>query len=161
MQTKMAQYLSAKIRKHTRDAMRAKAAKGWHTHGKVFGYDVVRIDKGHCELRKNEQEAKVVRDIYQRFAAGAGARMIAEALNSAKVPKPRAQQGRADGWSVSTIRAVLWRPLYRGEVVYGPTMKAYNRETPESASGDEAGEGPDSATGRTLDSERGAHAADH
>jgi hypothetical protein len=49
-------------------------------------------------------------------------------LNRAGVPKPRAQQGRKDGWSVSTIRAVLKRPLYRGEIVYGRTGKAYNRE---------------------------------
>jgi recombinase len=65
---------------------------------------------------------------YRRFAAGQGARTIAAALNHAKVPKPRAQQGRKDGWSVSTIRAVLKRPLYRGEIVCGRTTKVYNRE---------------------------------
>jgi site-specific DNA recombinase len=128
VQTQLAQYLSAKIRKHTKAAMWEKAKKGWHTHGKVFGYDVDRIAKGHCELRINGPEAEVVRDIYRRFAAGDGARTIAGWLNRSKVLKPRAQQGRRDGWSVSTIRAVLSRPLYRGEIVYGRTAKAYNRE---------------------------------
>lgn len=123
-----AQQYRDQIRKHTRAAMRAKVLKGQHTHGKVFGYDVQRIAKGHCELRINEHEAHVVRDIYVRCAAGEGARTIAGALNRAGVPKPRAQEGRRDGWSVSTIRAVLTRPLYRGEVVYGRTAKAYNRE---------------------------------
>ena len=68
----------------------------------------------------------MIRDIYRRCAIGEGARTIAGALNRAGVPKPRAQQGRKDGWSVSTIRAVLTRPLYRGEVVYGRTAKACN-----------------------------------
>ena len=39
---------------------------------------------------------------------------IAAALNSRAAPSPRAQQGRPSGWSVSTIRDVLKRPLYRG-----------------------------------------------
>ncbi len=43
-------------------------------------------------------------------------------------PSPRAQQGRPNGWSVSTIREVLKRPLYRGEIVYGKTRSAYGRE---------------------------------
>src|SRR5262249_22950960 len=83
---------------------------------------------GHVELRINEREADVVRDIFRRAAMGEGARTIAGILNRAKVPSPRAQQGRPSGWSQSTIRAVLTRPLYRGEVVYGRTAKAYNRE---------------------------------
>ena len=124
----VAQQFREDIRKHTKAAMRRKAEKGLHTHGKVFGYNLNRISKGHCELRINEQEADIVRDIYTRFAAGQGARTIAAALNRAGTPKPRAQQGRRDGWSVSTIRAVLRRPLYKGEIVYGRTAKAYNRE---------------------------------
>jgi Recombinase zinc beta ribbon domain/Recombinase len=43
-------------------------------------------------------------------------------------PSPRAQQGRPRGWSVSTIRDVLRRPTYRGEIVYGKTKSAYGRE---------------------------------
>jgi hypothetical protein len=61
-------------------------------------------------------------------ADGYGAREVAKALNHAKALKPRAQQGKPDGWSVSTIRAVLTQPLYRGEIVYGRTAKAYGRE---------------------------------
>ena len=105
-----------------------KRNRGWHTGNRIFGYDNLRIEKGHSELRINEHEAKVVRDIYRHFAAGAGARSIAEILNRAGVAKPRAQKGRRDGWSVSTIRAVLSRPLYRGELVFGRTMKAWGRE---------------------------------
>jgi site-specific DNA recombinase len=128
MRTGMAEQFREYIRKHTKAAMRRKAEQGWHTHGKVFGYTVDRIAKGHCELKVDEHDAQVVRDIYTRFANGQGARTIAKELNIAGVRKPRAHGGKTDGWSNSTIRAVLRRPLYRGEVVYGRTAKAYNRE---------------------------------
>jgi site-specific DNA recombinase len=124
----LGQYQRAQARKHTRAAMRRKAEQGWHTHGKVFGYDLDRIGTGHCELRVNELEKQVVREIYSRFADGEGVRSIALALNRRQVPAPRAQQSRVDGWSVSTIRAVLQRPLYRGEIIYGRSAKAYGRE---------------------------------
>ena len=57
-------------------------------------------------------------------------RSIAEALNARKVPAPRAQQGRPNGWSQSSVRDVLNRPLYRGEVVWGQTSCKYGRELP-------------------------------
>jgi DNA invertase Pin-like site-specific DNA recombinase len=123
-----AQQFREQIRKHTRAAMQSKAKQGWSTGGRIFGYDNLRVSKGHVELRINEHEATVVRDIYRRAAMGEGARTIARALNHAKLPSPRPQQGRPHGWSASTIHAVLRRPLYRGDVVYGRTAKAYNRE---------------------------------
>ena len=128
MKTRFAQQYRDQIRKATKAAMRRKAEMGHATGNRIFGYDNLRIAKGHVELRINEHEAQVIRDIYARAAAGEGARTIAAVLNRKGVAKPRAQQERRDGWSVSTIRAVLKRPLYRGEVVYGRTSKAYGRE---------------------------------
>lgn len=128
MKARFAQQYRDQVRKHTRDAMREKAAQGFVTGGKVFGYDNLRIAKGHAELRINDAEAAVVRDIYTRFASGDGARSIAGMLNRAGALSPRSQQGRPNGWSQSTIRAVLERPLYRGEIVYGRSAKAYGRE---------------------------------
>src|SRR5207245_1816329 len=40
----------------------------------------------------------------------------------------RAQQGRPNGWSASSVREVLQRPVYRGDVVFGRTASAYGRE---------------------------------
>jgi DNA invertase Pin-like site-specific DNA recombinase len=128
LRAEFAQQFRDDIRKKTRAGMRYKAAKGWMTGGKVFGYDHVCIAKGHHEWRINEHEKQVVIQIYTRCAAGEGARTIAGVLNRAGVPKPRAQPGRKEGWSVSTIRAVLRRPMYRGDLVYGRTAKAYDRE---------------------------------
>ena len=65
------------IRKKTRETMRYKAEQGLVTGGRTFGHDNLRIAKGHAELRINEAEAVIVRDIYARFASGEGARSIA------------------------------------------------------------------------------------
>src|SRR5687767_4334932 len=128
MKARFAQQYRDQVRKHTRDAMRQKAEAGYVTGGKVFGYDNVRIAKGQTTRVPNEAEAAVVRDIYTRFAAGEGLRTIALALNHAGALSPRAQQGRPNGWSSSSVREVLARPAYRGEVVFGKTASAYGRE---------------------------------
>jgi hypothetical protein len=140
LKARFAQEQREQIRKHTRAAMRRKAEQGLVAGSKVFGYDNVRVAKGHVERRISEAEAAIVRDIYQRSADGEGARSIALALNRMGVPAPRAQQGRPSGWSSSTIRAVLERPLYRGVIEYGKSMKAYGRELRRHGSKREKGQ---------------------
>jgi site-specific DNA recombinase len=128
MKARFAQQYRDQVRKHTRDSHRRKAEQGLVTGGKVFGYDNHRRAKGETIRVINEAEASVVREIFSRYAAGEGAYTIAAALNGRGAPSPRAQQGRTSGWSVSTIREVLKRPLYRGEQVWGKTRSAYGRE---------------------------------
>lgn len=128
LKAEFAQQYREQISKHERRTMRAKAAAGLVTGGTVFGYRNDKREKGKTVLIVNEAEAAVVRDIFQRAAAGEGYRSIAAALNRMKLPSPRAQQGRASGWSSGTVRAILERPLYRGEMIYGRTIKAYGRD---------------------------------
>jgi hypothetical protein len=64
----------------------------------------VRVARGQTI---NEAEAAVVRTIYERFAEGDGLRTIALALNTAKAPSPRAQLGRPNGWSSTSVREGL------------------------------------------------------
>jgi DNA invertase Pin-like site-specific DNA recombinase len=128
MKTRFAQQYRDQVRKHTRDSHRRKAEQGFVTGGRVFGYDNHRQAKGETIRDIKEVEAAVVRDIFSRYAAGDGAFTIAAALNRVGAPSPRAQQGRPNGWSVSTIREVLKPPLYRGEIVYGKTKSASRRE---------------------------------
>ena len=142
MHALVAQYHRDQVRKHTTDAMIRKAKAGHVTGGRVFGYDNNRVSKNQVERRVNEKEAEVVRQIYERCAAGEGARSIARALNVAKVPAPRAQSGRPNGWSAPTIRSVLERPLYRGEIVWGKSTKAYGRELGPKRKGREKGQIP-------------------
>jgi site-specific DNA recombinase len=117
-----------KARQRTHDALRRKAEAGYVTGGRVFGYDNVEIlgatgERSHVEHRINEGEAAVVREVFERCASGEGLKGIAKGLNAAGVPTPRAQRGRPNGWAPSSVRAVLHRPLYRGEIVWNRTRK--------------------------------------
>ncbi|MEO8076717.1 MAG: recombinase family protein [Acidobacteriota bacterium] len=117
-----------KARQRTYDAMARKAKAGHVTGGRVFGYDNVDVcgaagGRSHVMRRINEPEAAVVRQIFELCAAGAGLTRITKTLNQDRVPAPRAQQGRPTGWAGSSVRSVLLRRLYAGEIVWNQTRK--------------------------------------
>ena len=112
-----------KARQRTYDAMVQKAKAGHVTGGVVFGYDNVRQAEGPVVRRINAAEADVVRDIFQRYVAGRGMRGIAKALNEQRARCPRPRGTGPAGWAPSSVWAVLRRPLYRGEIVWGRTKK--------------------------------------
>jgi site-specific DNA recombinase len=64
-----------------------------------------------------------VRRIFDLSAAGTGYSNIAKVLNSEQTLTPRPQQDRPAGWGPSSVHAVLHRPLYHGEIVWGKTKK--------------------------------------
>src|SRR5262245_2344332 len=78
----------------------------------------------HVERRINETEAAVIREIFEKAAAGWGTRRIAHDLNARGIvaPPPR-RAGRPRAWAPSTIYAMLTRSLYRGEVAWNRTQK--------------------------------------
>ena len=110
------------ISRWTRDAMERKARAGHVTGGRVFGYDNVRVD-GHVERRINVKQATAVRRIFEMAVAGAGVKKIAKTLNVERVPSPRPQQGRPNGWAPSSVRPVLHRTLYKGVITWGKTKQ--------------------------------------
>ena len=117
-----------KARQRTYDAMQRKAKAGHVTGGAVFGYrnrDVSGLDgrRSHVEREIDEAQAAVVRRIFELCAAGSGKVAIAKRLNAEAAPAPRAQQGRPHAWAPSSVRAVLYRELYRGEIVWNRTKK--------------------------------------
>ena len=117
-----------KARQRTYDTMIRKARAGHVTGGRVFGYDNVEIlgadgRRSHVIRRINDAEAAVVRRIFEACAAGDGLTRITKALNEDRVPAPRPQQRRPVGWAGSSVREVLLRPLYRGEIVWNQTRK--------------------------------------
>jgi site-specific DNA recombinase len=138
LKAKFAEQYREGIRKSTRAALRRKAALGHATGGKLFGYDNICsacgqivpprgkrcCTSGHSERRINTEEAAVVRDIFERAARGEGVRLIALSLNQLGIPSPRS----ANGWNATTIRKLLTRPLYRGDMVYGQTKREYSRK---------------------------------
>jgi site-specific DNA recombinase len=117
-----------KARQRTYDAMQRKARAGHVTGGRVFGFDNVEVlaadgQRSHVQRKVNEPEAAVVRRIFRLCADGAGLTRITKLLNAEGAVSPRAQRGRPQAWAPSSVRAVLQRPLYRGEIVWNQTRK--------------------------------------
>src|SRR6185295_9888764 len=96
---------------------------GHVTGGRVFGYDNLRMDTGGVRRVINDSEAAVVRRIFELAATGVGLTNIAKTLNAEHAPSPRAQQGRPNGWVATSVREILHRPIYRGEVVWNQSRK--------------------------------------
>jgi DNA invertase Pin-like site-specific DNA recombinase len=105
-------------------------ARALHVVGcKVYGYDNVEVcgpdgKRQHVLRQINLTERDIVLRIFEQYAAdGIGVHTIAKTLNADGVPPPR---GHRRGWAGSCIRAILYRPLYRGTVVWNKT-KAISR----------------------------------
>jgi hypothetical protein len=94
--------------------MRSKAVRGHVAGGKVYGYRNVRL-ADHVMREILEPEAEVIRRIFREIADGRGYARIADGLNADKIPSPRR------GWSMTGVREMVYRDLYRGRVVYGKT----------------------------------------
>ncbi len=112
-----------KARQWSRDAARHKAAHGYVAGGRCFGYRNVRTAAGHVVREVDPEEAAIVVRIFEMCRDGKGAARICQALNTEGARAPRAQQGRPKGWVPSSIRAVLHRTAYRGELLWGVGQK--------------------------------------
>jgi DNA invertase Pin-like site-specific DNA recombinase len=113
-----------KARQRTYDAMLRKAKALQVTGGKVYGYDNIDVmspegERSHVIRRINTTQAAVVLRIFEMVIDGLGFTRIAKALNTAGIIPPR---GRG-GWAPSAIREMLFRPLYRGLVVWNKSQK--------------------------------------
>ncbi len=111
-----------KARQRTHDAMLRKAKAGQVTGGRVYGYDNREVlapggKRLHVERVINPREAEVVRDIFGQCAAGKGFKKIAKELNRRGVPGPRS------AWAPSSIREIMHRDLYRGDIVWNKVQK--------------------------------------
>lgn len=91
---------------------------GRNPGGKAYGYRPVIGQKGELEIV--EEEAEVIRRIFDMYAAGSSPRSIAATLNAAGIPAPRGKQ-----WNASTINGngqrgngILRNPLYVGKIVW-------------------------------------------
>ena len=103
--------------------MQRKAKAGHVTGGRCFAYTNIEIlgssgERSHVERRINKEEAEVVREIFKLCAQGFGQTRIAKHLNERGVPSPRPKRSGPRGWAPSSVRAALYRDLYRGEIVW-------------------------------------------
>ena len=117
-----------KARQRVNDTMMRKARAGHVCGGEPFGYQNVKITgpdgrHSHVERKINSEEAAVVVRIFELCRDGKGTRRICQILNAEHAPAPRAQQRRPNGWVPSSVRAVLYRDLYRGQQTWGRARK--------------------------------------
>ena len=109
----------------TRRGLRGRVEAGKSGGGKSFGYDLVKRfdDAGEAirgDRRINENEARIVRRIFNDYANGQSPKKIAANLNAESVPGPSGK-----GWGQSTINGnrergtgILNNELYIGRIVW-------------------------------------------
>ena len=123
-----------RAQQRTFDALHRNALLGHVTGGRVYAYDNIEIassvldaygraKRDHVERRINEEQAAVVQKIFRLCAEGKGMVSIARLLNDEGLPAPRNTFGRRISWSPSSVRSVLFRRLYLGEVIWNKTKK--------------------------------------
>ena len=125
-----------KIRARTYRALRERHKSGFSAGGKCYGYTTVPIDAEDPQSKKRTvvipEQAEVVREIYERYAAGESPRSIANELNRRGVPSPgstwKRTKRRAKGWTMTALvgtakmrTGILRREQYVGEVVWNRT----------------------------------------
>ena len=110
------------IAAHTTEALTRKARAGQVTGGRCFGYRNVR-DASGVRREIEPAEAATVRRIFELRALGVGLVGIAKRLNQEGATCPRPQRGRPAGWAPSSIREVLFRTAYRGELTWNKSKK--------------------------------------
>jgi DNA invertase Pin-like site-specific DNA recombinase len=115
--------------------LKGQVLRGYSAGGRVYGYKTNQIldpsgatDKfGRpkrlgCEVLIDQEQAKIVRRIFEMKASGHGYRSIADVLNQMGVPSPHAGcGGRAGFWSRSTVRALVLQRKYLGDWTWSKT----------------------------------------
>jgi DNA invertase Pin-like site-specific DNA recombinase len=126
-----------KISQRIHEHLWMKAKEGYVTGGRVFGYDNVPVYKGdvdkfgqpkraYTKYQINEQEAEIVRCVFQLYADGDGMITVAKTLNDEGISAPRKGTG---SWAPSSIRAILYNEKYQGVLVWNKYQKTYRRGT--------------------------------
>ena len=108
-----AQFESEMIAERVKDNKAAAARKGRWSGGHVpFGY--VAEDK---KLEINQDEATLVRMMFERRLKGAGFLKIAKELTALGI-KPRRGTRRGNHWSEDSVRYIIENPIYKGILEY-------------------------------------------
>ena len=114
----VAQQESENISEHVKLGLQMKMNRGELVgFNSCYGYNYNSRNK---ELLIIEEEAEVVKFIFEQYCAGHGANSIAKMLMKQGIKSPK---GNAN-WSDSTIRGILRNEKYKGDVLQGKTYTA-------------------------------------
>ena len=122
-----------KIKERTHRGLRERHRGGFSAGGKTYGYDTVPADADDPDSKKClvivDEQAAIVVEIFERYAAGESPRAICDDLNRRKVPSPgstwKRTKRRTRGWTQSAIvgtasqfTGILRREMYVGRRVW-------------------------------------------
>lgn len=112
----LAQQESESISSNVKMGLKMKMKRGELVgfHG-CLGYDYNPIDK---TLSINEEEAEIVRYIFQRYIEGAGAYIIAKELTRLQY---KTKKGNTT-WNEGSIRRIIKNEKYKGDILLGKTF---------------------------------------
>ena len=88
--------------------------------GELIGYNGClgyTYDKENKSISINQEEAEIVKYIFNRYAQGVGSSIIARELTNMKYLTPKG----LTRWSDSTVRRILKNEKYKGDVLQGKT----------------------------------------
>lgn len=111
----VAQQESETISSHVKLGLKMKQQRG-----ELIGYNGClgyTYDKESKSISVNEEEAEIVRYIFNRYAQGVGSSIIAKELTNMKYQTPKG----LTVWSDSTVRRILKNEKYKGDVLQGKT----------------------------------------
>lgn len=130
------------LAKHTRKGMIGQVLKGYHGGGRSYGYRLVpeydprqKDPYGHpvkigTRLEKDDEQARWVRWLFERYAEGMSPMKIVEELNRQGVPPPgrfyKRKSSQPPSWCASALYGnvkyglgMLNNRLYKGELTWG------------------------------------------
>lgn len=117
------------IRHRTRRGQREVVELAFNPGGRAYGYSSEPVQtqgKRRWRVITVPEQGDIVRDIFERYAPGAGLKAIAESLNSRDIPSPGSTWNRTErrcrGWVHSAVRAILKNPRYVGKLIWNKSQ---------------------------------------
>ncbi len=118
MMAAIAEFERANIAENVKMGMIARAKEGLWNGGQVLGYDTLSEPSNNrkgkvSKLYINEEEAAVVRKIFDMYINGHGYKAISNHLN-----KQGFKTKKSNAFSITAIRTILSNPVYAGYIRY-------------------------------------------
>ncbi len=127
-----------KIGYRTYRSLRERHKEGHCAGGKIFGYSTTQDGEYRKRIQEPEQ-AKVIKEIFERYAGGESAKVIVRDFNERGIPSPGSYwknvKRRSLGWSHTTLlgshskaTGILRNPIYKG-------LETWNKRTGKKVPG--------------------------